>query len=181
MATTLPYLQMAWSLSSLKTVVWSPILSAPNVKKKRKKIMYMPGRAYYASFSVLFWEKEKRLWVFRSLLGLRIHITSLYSTTYIWQSLQSSLSTRVSDGVHHMSQSVWHSWGYGLCDVGCDPHMKVSVDHELACDGVFWGGGESLCGGIHTCSFYHLNKMLCSFMFQQVNCSMSNAVSLCAS
>lgn len=36
-ATTLPCLQMARSLSSLKTVVWSPILQLFQLRRKRKK------------------------------------------------------------------------------------------------------------------------------------------------
>lgn len=77
-ATTFPSLQMAWSLSSLKTVVWSPILSAVKCSEEKKNHVYSLASLLRLTF---FWGRGE---IFKSPSGMRIHITSLYSAAYIW-------------------------------------------------------------------------------------------------
>lgn len=150
MATTLPCLQMARSLSSLKTVVWSPILSAPNVKKK-KKIMCIPRRAYYASLSVHLWKREKGCGYSRASWGWE-YILLAYIPQPIFGNVWVYCSTWFSDGVHHMSQSVWHSWCSWLCD-----SVMLAATHtctfvlilNLVVKCHFFRGIMCLCGVIH--------------------------------
>lgn len=100
---------------------------------RKKKITCTPRQACYASPFVRLY-REKRLWVFKSLLGMGIHITSLHFTTYIWQCLQRSLEYMLFRWcvpyVTVCTSQLRLMVRLG-CEVGQDSCMHFRNDHEL--------------------------------------------------
>lgn len=101
-------------LSSLKTVVWSPILSAPNFKGKKDQGVFQ-GKL----IMLTFWGEKKK--VFKVFKYLRAscgweYIASLYFTTNMRQGLQSlehSLQM-VCTICHNLYSTCWLSVTHGL-------------------------------------------------------------------
>lgn len=161
MATTLPCLQMARELSSLKIAVWSPILSAPNIERKKKKKNHVCSRqAYNVNF---LWEKEKVVGI-QEPFGIEniIYI-------YIKQDLQSSLEHTVFRWcapyvtICTTQLRLLVVW---LCDVGCDSHMHYCVDSEHAYN--FLVNCLSVCvvENMKLFSVCHLNSLVLFTLFR---------------